>query len=823
MARPHPHKRAARLAAICILSLLGAIAAVWTAPRASEAVAAWMSTPPVELRTTSLPASLPVGTEPAGGGSARAAGEGDAAADAGTASPVIDAGMRFTMVGLTCAPPAQQGEVQALLRTSEDGETWSRWYEVALERVAEEGGREQAFTEPVWTGGGRYLQVAARSVGGEPVAGVLREVRVVTINSTEDADPVAAVVGVIRRAAVTIAGLDLTPPAGAMTTEPRIVTRAQWGANESWRSGSPDYAPVKMAFVHHTASGNGYSAAQAPAIVRGAYAYHTKSLHWSDVGYNFLVDRFGVIYEGRHGGVTQGVIGAQVLGFNTGSTGVSVIGTFSNATPPAAVIASLKRLLAWKLDVHHVDPLGTGTLVCGYGQKFRTGQHVTFPAIAGHRSANYTDCPGGRLYAQLPDIRRAVAARGQPKIYGSLTAQSAISPNGDGVLDRATISFTLSQTAGWRLEIRDEAGRLVRHLAGQGKAVAATWGGKDDDGQILPDGLYTLKASATSSAGVARPATATVRLDREAPSVSSAAVTPDPFSPNGDGRRDVAALAFVPTERCLARVSVVAADGAVLRRLTGWRTVTTVVRRVRWDGRVGSESSLRPASEGAATLLLELRDAAGNSSRLRREVTVDRTLRFTSVSRKTFSPNGDGVHDSVTLEFRLTRVADVTVTVLQGGSVVRTLRLGSLAAGARAVTWDGTLSGGAAPTSGAYAVRVAADGSIGVSTVSQTVTVDLTRPRLTAPATATALYGATAKIGYTVRDAFSPRVKVNGVVTNAKGVIVATIACGWVRQGVSHVCAWKPKARGAYTVTLRATDLGGNRQAAEARTSLTVR
>ena len=824
MARPRPHKYAARLAAVSILLVFGAVAAVWTAPRASEAVAAWMSTPPVELRTTSLPASLPVGAAPADGDALRSASAGDASADAGSASPVIDAGMRFTMVGLTCAPPAQQGEVQALIRASEDGETWSRWHEVPLERAAEEGGPEQAFTEPIWTGGGRYLQVAARGAGDEePAPALLRDVRVVAINSTEDADRGAAVVGVLRRAAAAVAGLELAPPVGAMTTKPPIVTRAAWGADESLRSGSPDYAPVKVAFVHHTASGNSYSAAEAPAVVRGAYAYHTRSLHWSDIGYNFLVDRYGVIYEGRHGGVTRGVIGAQVLGFNTGSTGVSVLGTFTSATPPSAVITSIERLLAWKLDVHHVDPRGTGKLVCGYGQKYRTGQRVTFPAIAGHRNANYTACPGDRLYAQLPAIRKVAALRGQPKIFGFIVEHPAISPDGDGVRDRTTIGFTVSQAAGWRVEIRDEAGAPVRRLSGEGTAVEATWAGRDDDGASLPDGEYTLTATATSAAGEARPATATVRLDTKAPGVGSAAVTPDPFSPNGDGRSDVATLAYVPEESGSARVSVVAVDGAVLRRLTGWKGVTTATQRVTWDGRVGSGSSLTPAPEGAETLLLEIRDGAGNTTRLRRAVTVDRTLKFTAVSRRTFSPNGDEVHDTVTLMFRLTRAADVTATVSQGGSTVRTMRLGRLAAGARAATWDGILGGGAVAASGGYSIKVRADGSIGVTTVGQTVTVDRSRPRLSSPATATARYGTTAKLAYTVRDAFSPRVKVSAEVTNAAGKTVATIACGWVTRGVSHTCSWKPRARGTYTVTFRATDLGGNRQASEAKTVLRVR
>ncbi len=385
--------------------------------------------------------------------------------------------MRFTMAGVRCAPPARAGEVRVRLRTSEDGQAWSRWYAVTLERVAEEGGEEQAFTEPIWTGGGRYLQVAAEAAGDEPAAVRLRDVRVVTINSTEDADRAAVVVGVLRRAAAAVAGLRLTSDAAAMTTKPTIVTRAGWGANESWRSGSPDYAAVKMAFVHHTASANGYTAAEAPAIVRGVYAYHTRSLHWSDIGYNFLIDRYGTIYEGRYGGVARGVVGAQVLGFNTGSTGISVIGTFSDSTPPSRTVTALERLLEWKLDVHHIDPQGTGTLRCGYGQKFATGQRVTFPAIAGHRDANYTDCPGGRLYAQLPTVRRVVARTGQPKIYGFIVADPSISPNGDGVRDRTTIGFTVSQSASWTVAIRDDAGRLVRRPERRGH------GGGDDVGR----------------------------------------------------------------------------------------------------------------------------------------------------------------------------------------------------------------------------------------------------------------------------------------------------------------------------------------------------
>ncbi len=819
MATSHSHKRAAHLAAVCTLCLLGALAAVWAAPRVSAAARAWISTPPVELRSAVLPAALPV---QATGATARAA-DGAAQTGAVAAAVTVDPGMRFTLAAVTCRPPARQGPVLVLMRTSLDGRSWSRWYEVALERAAENGGEEKAFTEPVWTGDGRYLQVAARPAGGEAAAALLRDVRVVAINSTEDADTASALVGVARRAAATVAGIDLTASAAAMTTKPTIVTREQWGANESWRSGSPDYAPVKMAFVHHTDSGNDYKASEAPAIMRAIYAYHTKSLHWSDIGYNFLIDRYGTIYEGHYGGVSRGVIGAQVLGFNTGSTGVSVIGTFTDSTPPSRAVTALERLLEWKLDIHHIDPLGTGTLVCGYGQKYATGQHVKFPAIAGHRDANYTDCPGGRLYSQLPNIRKVVARTGQPKIYGFIAGDPSISPNGDGVNDKVTIGFTVSQQATWTVEIRDDAGKPVRQIGGEGTVVELTWGGRDDNGDALPDGVYSLQADATSAAGEARSATANVRLDTVPPKVEGSGADPDPFSPNGDGQDDTTSITYTPSEAVQARLSVVDADGAVLRRVTGWKSVTAGANNVEWDGRVGAGADVAPAPEGTATLFLEARDPAGNTGTLRRKVVVDRTLKLSGVSRETFSPNGDGVKDDVTLSFKLTRAADVVATVSHSGSTVRTFKLGRLALGAQSVTWDGKLGGGGTATSGAYTIKVTADGALGVTSAAQVVNVDLAAPRITAPLTVRVAYRKTAKIAYTVKDAFSPTVKMGATVTSATGRVVATLALGWVKQGAAQTCVWKPRRRGAYAVTFRAMDLGGNKLAAPVVTTVKVR
>ncbi len=817
MARAHPHKRVARAATISIVTFIATLAAVWLAPRASDAVAAWLRTPDVRLQTIALTAALPVDTPGATG----KAGGAPAAVDAVT----IDPGLRFNLVGVICRPPARSGDVVVQLRTSLDGSSWGDWYSASLEVATDgNGSTPQAFTEPLWTGVARYVQVAARQAGGGAAAPVaLRGVKVVAINSTEDADRGATLLGVVRRTAAAVAGLELVAPVSAMTTRPTIVTRAEWGADESLRTGSPSFAPVKMVFVHHTDSGNDYTQAEAPSIVRAVYAYHTRSLHWSDVGYNFLIDRYGTVYEGRYGGVTKGAIGAQTLGFNTGSIGVSVIGTFSKVAPPEAAVNALERLLAWNLDVHHVDPEGTATLVCGYGQKYATGQNVVFPVIAGHRDANYTDCPGDRLYTQLPAIRRAVAAMGQPKIYGFDFAGAYFSPNGDGVRDTAEVAFTVSEAADWSIEIHSSNGDVVRRMSGQGSSAAATWDGKAADGSDLPDGTYTLIASAKNARGEARPATADVHLDTTPPRPESAAVTPNPFSPNGDGQADCVTVSFQPGESGTARVSVIGDADKVLRRLTAWRPITAAPQSVVWDGRISEGGKLVDAPEGSVAVEIATRDPAGNSATIQRAVVVDRTLGFPSVTPHISSPNGDGVRDSVAMAFKLTRRADVTLALVHGEDVLRTVKAGELVAGAQSLTWDGKVDGGAFADSGKYELRVTARGSIGVTSVSEPVTVDRFTPRFTVPATASAAVGKTAKVSYSVRDPYSPAVKVTVTVSDGAGSVAATVECGWVTQGKTTTFSWAPPAQGAYTLTFHAVDRGGNAEGSAGVTVLEVR
>ncbi len=178
--------------------------------------------------------------------------------------------------------------------------------------------------------------------------------------------------------------------------KPTIYSRAQWGANERMRDQTaPSYGTVKTGFIHHTVNTNSYSAKQVPSLLRGIYAYHTQSRGWRDIGYNYLVDRFGRIWEGRYGGVTRAVVGAHTLGYNEVSFAMSAIGNFDIARPPAAVLTAYARLFAWKLSLYNIRADASHVLV--------KGRYLH--AINGHRDVGQTACPGRYLYAQIPYIR----------------------------------------------------------------------------------------------------------------------------------------------------------------------------------------------------------------------------------------------------------------------------------------------------------------------------------------------------------------------------------------------------------------------------------
>jgi hypothetical protein len=338
----------------------------------------------------------------------------------------------FSLLGVTWADPAKAvtGVVQIRTRARATGR-WSGWQN--LESDGSQPGDARGSTDPLWVGESNGVQ--ARVVGGHRAlpAGL----RVDLINPDASAAVAPKKSGLARAAASptpALGGSSKPAPSdklgrsstgnakstgstraltAALPTRPvpGMVTRGGWGANESIVKGTPEYTgPVQVFFVHHTATGNTYSCSRSAAIVRGIQAYQVRSKGWDDIGYNFLVDKCGNVFEGRAGGVGRPVLGAHTLGFNADASAIAVIGTYDRIGVSPAVRTAIATVAAYKLGAYGNDPAGKVTLISGGGNLYSQGARATLWRISGHRDAGRTDCPGDTLYSQLPSIRKIAGA-----------------------------------------------------------------------------------------------------------------------------------------------------------------------------------------------------------------------------------------------------------------------------------------------------------------------------------------------------------------------------------------------------------------------------
>ncbi|MDO8211351.1 N-acetylmuramoyl-L-alanine amidase [Conexibacter sp. CPCC 206217] len=300
-------------------------------------------------------------------------------------TPVLRAPHAFDLLGLRWRGGGADPHVA--VRVQRASGRWSRWGEIPPAEDASADPRANAgVSGPLWTGRAVRYQLRARAFP--------RGLRVhfVTVPRTRLARTAQAAPG----------------------ERPEIVPRSAWDpTNACPPRAAPRYGRVDFSVVHHTESLTSYSRAGAAAMVLAICRFHRNGNGWLDIGYNLLVDRFGTVYEGRAGGVEQPVIGAQAGGWNSVSTGVAVIGSFSSRPPPAAAQEALTRVLAWKLSLAGVPATGTIARTSSGGDENRwpSGTNVRFARVSGHRDADSTDCPGGALYALLPRLRAEVAAR----------------------------------------------------------------------------------------------------------------------------------------------------------------------------------------------------------------------------------------------------------------------------------------------------------------------------------------------------------------------------------------------------------------------------
>ncbi|MFF1718927.1 peptidoglycan recognition protein family protein [Streptomyces sviceus] len=468
---------------------------------------------------------------------------------------------QFSLLGVswTGVTKPLEGKAQVRTRSSETGE-WSAWQDLEThidppEDPDERSGARGA-SEPLWVGPSDGVQVQVVHEDGSTSAGLPKGLEVNLVDpgiataaeqrdTGDDTDPAAFAEDVTPTPSPTVSDSASASPTGTATStasptptptptptattptapastvpEPTIVPRSGWGADESLSPDPSEYnADVKAVFVHHTAGSNDYSCDESPSIIRGVYAYHTQTEKWNDIGYNFLVDKCGTIFEGRKGGVDLPVLGAHTYGWNRESAGIAVLGDYTDAGASNAALTSVARIAAWKLGQYGVDPDSTVQLTAGATQKnlagtsFTAGSDYTFNRISGHRDGYATECPGTSLYAQLPTIRAWAAGPVQGLKLTSLTGATL---SGSTYWTKGAITAKWSATTPASLISKFE-------LLVDGQVVATTPGTATSASTTLAAGTHKVAVRAVHQSGRTTPATTalTVATDTTAPAFST--------------------------------------------------------------------------------------------------------------------------------------------------------------------------------------------------------------------------------------------------------------------------------------------------------------
>jgi flagellar hook assembly protein FlgD len=671
----------------------------------------------------------------------------------------------FTLVGVHWRGPGH-----VMFRTRAPEGRWSEWRRAVAGDDAPDRGSPELRARKGWQAGNPFWVGPSDRIETRTVGRVTR-VRAHLVWSPERGAPYRRVP--YRR-----------PASSAATEAPTIVPRVSWGADESIRRNQPSYAEsVRFAMIHHTAGQNDYSRGEAAAIVRGIQLYHVMSNGWNDIGYNFLVDRFGTVYEGRFGGVERNVVGAHARGFNTGSTGIAVLGTHGSAPPSQAAMDAVARLVAWRLDLAHVDPAGLFTFVSGGSERFASGIPVLLRAVSGHRDTGFTTCPGDAFYGRLNALAVQAAQIGLPKIF---------EPRAETVEGLIRVRARLSSSAAWTVAVTDTAGLEVARGTGTGTAVDWTW---DPAGAVSGSYRWTVRS------GTARPASGPLRVTGGATALAIQSLTalPAAITPNGDGQGDTAAISYRLT--AAANVTVEVQDGA-------GAVVATVVDRV-WT-RAGTHTATIDGAaldDGLYSVVVRARTPAGTEVENVVPLAVTRAVGLVAVTPSSFSPNGDGRNDRLDVSFSLDAPASVGIRIVREGRWVASPLNATYEAGVHRFAWNGARSSGRL-RDGTYAAIVeVADLMVGPVAVTVPFVVDTTAPRVrilpgrplrievSEPATLTLRIDG-AIVRRDVKKAGIVRIRWSGAARRVR--VVALDAAGnssgpVVRNGPSRLNAWNSR------------------------------
>lgn len=658
-------------------------------------------------------------------------------------SRVNEAPQPFTAVGPHWKAVAPAGAaVEVSVRTSADGRTWKPW------RLTEENHGDESNDRDGRTFGSLVVGDLAR----------FAQYRITTFPNARGEWP--------RVSDLTLTYIDSSAGPTAeqaqaastsfqtqATGRPAIISRAGWGADESLRfdaSGKEiwekTYLQVTKAIIHDTVTRN--NDPNPAATMRSIYYYHAVTRGWGDIGYNYLVDEQGRIYEGRHGG--QNVVGGHTICYNWASVGIAALGwhgpayggTPAGVAPTDAMVRAIERIVAWQFGTYGIDPQGHGIFMNRY-----VNPTADVPNIMGHIDASRSSVPcdnthvdpGSYLYSRFGEIRRNVSA------------MMGYTPVPRPVIKSVTFSpTTLAQGGNLRVDVVvHNAGTGLMETQGPNPAVIylesqdymdlgrAKVPGKyrvfiDQSSNptgnagpyrfglgspLLPGetrtvtGYITLPRTgqATWWAGLNKEAVSTV-VDRTGatvitvvqdgaslPTASIPTVSAAAFSPNGDGRKDSTTLSTTFSETVSWTLSIRDSAGTRVRAYTGRGTQMSAT----WDGR-NAAGTVVP--DGTYRYQLTYKDAAGDPGYAREGVLRVDTVR-PSISMPTASGYGPYV-----AQFKVSEDTLVSYTIANSASVVVARRPNaSRPAGARSFTWNGALPGGGYAPGGAYAWRLYAE------------------------------------------------------------------------------------------------------------------
>src|SRR4051794_8113068 len=414
----------------------------------------------------------------------------------GRTSDVLRAPRRFDLLGV------RGGGAGAQVRVRRAGGAWSRWAPLGS---GDSHGPDKDVadlpSDPVWAGGADELQLR---LARRPA----RDLRVHFVSVGAAAK---------RHGARSVARAAAKQAQAGPGSPPPIIPRAGWGGDKIKPRAAPSYGEVQVAFVHHTVTANDYTADQSAGIVLGIAKYHRDTLGWNDIGYNFLVDKYGQVFEGRAGGIDQAVIGAQAQGHNPLSTGISNIGTYSEVPQASSAIEVVARLIGWKMALHGAPVDGTVDVISGGGNlnRYPNGKKITLNRISGHRDGDSTECPGDALYAQLGDIRTRAKKYWTPVATGerlTMTAPAARVAYGKALtLKGAFIGADGQAVANTKISIQK------RGASGTWSTIAATTSAVDGEWQVdVPwkrAGAVRARAKAPGAVASAVSSSATVDID----------------------------------------------------------------------------------------------------------------------------------------------------------------------------------------------------------------------------------------------------------------------------------------------------------------------